>query len=66
MDGDERKWADEAITLCKTAFEKGISVMLIRRQDRENLADMIVTNVTNGETIKALGEILNSPDEEEN
>ena len=46
MDQDEHKWVEEATTLCERAKQKGISLLLIRRQSLNDHADVYVTNAS--------------------
>jgi hypothetical protein len=54
MDKDERQWIEEAIDLVKRATEHGITILLVRGQNVNNLQDVVITNQTDAEVIKAL------------
>ena len=53
MSGDAKDWTDEAIRIAEKAKEKGISILL--RNDEENI---IVSNASSADFIRALGEAL--------
>lgn len=43
MSGDERDWIQNAIEICERV-KPGIYVLLVRRQDNNDEADVVVTN----------------------
>ncbi len=58
MSGEERAWTEDAISQCKRASEKGVIVLLVRRQDVNGEADVVVTNATGGDAIAALSRAI--------
>ena len=54
MDKDERQWIEEAIDLVKRATEHEVTILLVRSQNVNNLQDVVITNQTDAEVIKAL------------
>ena len=54
MDKDERQWIEEAIDLVKRATEHGVTILLVRGQNVNNLQDVVMTNQTDAGVIKAL------------
>lgn len=54
MEAEERIWIDEAITLCSAASNKSILIVIIRRQDANDGADVVITNATDPKVIRAL------------
>lgn len=64
MTGDAKDWVEDALRLCEKAKASG-ALLLLRNDDEE----IVVTNATTPEGIKALGEALacgyGEPGEEE-
>ncbi len=54
MDPIEQKWLDAALSYAVRAQEKGLLVLLVRTQDVNGAADLIVTNAASPDLIKAL------------
>ena len=54
MEMDERKWIEESIDLAKRAAERGVTLLLIRKQDRNDAADILVTNATDPKMVTAM------------
>lgn len=46
MDADEKRWIENMVALTESASRSNVMVMFVRRQDSENLADVVVTNAT--------------------
>jgi hypothetical protein len=44
MDKDERTWIEEAVTACELATRKGIFIVIVRRQDTNDHADIVISN----------------------
>jgi hypothetical protein len=60
MDMDEKVWLSEAVSQCLNADSKGVMVALIRRQDANDHADILVTNAKNPEMLRAAADALRS------
>lgn len=54
MNEDEQQWTERAIDLCSSAAVRGVTIVLIRRQDCNGGADIIVTNATSHKLVAAL------------
>ncbi len=44
MDKDEREWIEAAMAECSRATEKGLTIMIVRRQDADGGHDVVLTN----------------------
>lgn len=51
---EEKDWIDAAIHLCKDATDAGVVIAMVRRQDMNDGADIVATNATTPEVIRAL------------
>jgi len=54
MDKNEKEFLEDCLTLLARATERGILVALVRRQDGNDQANYIMTNVKDADTIRAL------------
>lgn len=54
MDADEKKWIEEAVDQCSRAKQKGVTLVLVRRQDENGEGDYIVTNADNHKLVAAM------------
>jgi hypothetical protein len=58
MGKDETDWMDNAIRMCKRASDSGLVVTMIRLQDSNDEADIVITNAPTPEMLKSLGDVL--------
>lgn len=58
MTTDERAWAEEAISVCVKAKEKGLLILVARMQDGNDEQDLILTNAATPELVQALAAVL--------
>lgn len=54
MGTEEKQWVDAAIERVVRASEKGVTVLMVRLQDSNDEADIVVTNATTPEMVIAL------------
>ena len=54
MDKEERQFIEESMDLCKRAEERGVSLLIARYQDGNDLADVVLTNVKDAEQLRHL------------
>ncbi len=57
MSGDERNWISEAIAQCKSATEAKLTIALVRLQDSNDEADIVITNAS-PEMLQGLSSLL--------
>lgn len=51
---EEGRWITEAIESATAATRAGVTILMIRMQDENDLADVVVTNATSAEMTAAL------------
>lgn len=60
MSSDERHWVEEAMATCRKASSDGLTIMVARLQDRNDEADIILTNATTPEMVTAMAKALDA------
>lgn len=54
MEIEERKFIDEATNLCESAGKRGVTILLVRRQDQNDGTDIVVTNASFAPMVAAM------------
>lgn len=65
MEPEEQKWFDAALERAARAREKGVVVMLVRRQDSNEQADIVMTTADSPEMVRALYKATSSDGDED-
>ena len=66
MDSDEKQWIADALKICEDANRSKAIILLVRRQDSNDHADLVVTNTVIPELVAAMmpGAIEDNQDNE--
>lgn len=54
MENDEKQWIDAALERAIRAEEKGILILMVRKQDSNDQADIVITNAKTPDMVAAL------------
>lgn len=54
MNDTEKLWLKDAVVACNSATAQTVTILLIRRQDANDEADMVVTNASSADMVRAL------------
>ncbi len=64
MNPDERKWVEDATALCVNATRQNVTLLMIRKQDQNGEADIVITNSADPALIAAMNGNYEPVDEE--
>lgn len=54
MENEEKQWIDAALDRAVRADKEGILILMVRKQDSNDQADIVITNAKTGDMVAAL------------